>query len=141
MFRLLIPVDGSSGSDRAVQHALRLSGECRTVELRLLNVQEPITAWEVRRTLRQEEIEAMQMSRGGDALHNARARLDAAGMRYLAEVRVGPIAQTIADYARQQACDEIVMGTRGLGAVQGILLGSVAIKVVHLSDVPVTLVK
>jgi nucleotide-binding universal stress UspA family protein len=33
------------------------------------------------------------------------------------------------------------MGTRGLGAVAGALLGSVASQVVHLSDVPVTLIK
>jgi nucleotide-binding universal stress UspA family protein len=35
----------------------------------------------------------------------------------------------------------VVMGTRGLGAVTGMLLGSVATKVIHLSDVPVLLVK
>lgn len=141
MFRFLIPVDGSIGAEHAVQHAVRLSGECRAAELHLLNVQEPITAWEVRRTLRGEEIEAMQMSHGGDALRAARALLDAAGLWYFPQVLVGPVAQTIAEYAKKQACDEIVMGTRGLGALQGVLLGSVAMKVVHLSEVPVTLVK
>jgi nucleotide-binding universal stress UspA family protein len=35
----------------------------------------------------------------------------------------------------------IVMGTRGQGAVGNLLLGSVATKVIHLSKVPVTLVK
>ncbi len=33
------------------------------------------------------------------------------------------------------------MGTRGLGTVAGILLGSVATKVIHFADVPVTLIK
>jgi nucleotide-binding universal stress UspA family protein len=33
------------------------------------------------------------------------------------------------------------MGTRGMGSVSNMLLGSVATKVIHLADVPVTLVK
>ena len=33
------------------------------------------------------------------------------------------------------------MGTRGMGAVAGLVMGSVAQKVVHLAAVPVTLVK
>jgi nucleotide-binding universal stress UspA family protein len=43
-------------------------------------------------------------------------------------------------------CDQVIMGTRGLGssgiaAISGLLLGSIATKVLHLVDVPVTLVK
>jgi nucleotide-binding universal stress UspA family protein len=37
--------------------------------------------------------------------------------------------------------DEVVMGTRGMGALGTLLLGSVAYRVVHLVHVPVTLVK
>jgi nucleotide-binding universal stress UspA family protein len=33
------------------------------------------------------------------------------------------------------------MGTRGLGRIQGILLGSVTMKVIHLAEVPITLIK
>jgi nucleotide-binding universal stress UspA family protein len=33
------------------------------------------------------------------------------------------------------------MGTRGLGGVRGLLLGSVTTQLLHLADVPVTLVK
>jgi nucleotide-binding universal stress UspA family protein len=47
----------------------------------------------------------------------------------------------IAEVGRQENCDAIVMGTRGMGAVSGLVLGSVATKVIHLADVPVTLVK
>lgn len=141
MLRTLLPVDGSSGAEQAARCAVRLGRECAALELHLVNVQEPITAWEVRRSLRDEEIEAMQMSRGGDALRGAQAILDAAGLLYTAQVRVGPVAETVVRHAEERGCDQIIMGTRGLGTVQGLLLGSVAMKVVHLSRLPVTLVK
>jgi nucleotide-binding universal stress UspA family protein len=47
----------------------------------------------------------------------------------------------IARFARERGCDQILMGTRGLGAIGSLLLGSVATKVIHLADVPVLLVK
>jgi nucleotide-binding universal stress UspA family protein len=56
-------------------------------------------------------------------------------------VEIGSPAETIAKVAREQGCDGIVMGTRGLGAVSSVLLGSVSSRVLHLSDLPVTLVK
>ena len=141
MFKVLVPVDGSPSSDHAIQHLVRLTQERGTMEVHLLNVQEVIDAWEVRRFLRDPEIEAMQSARGEDALRSARTLLDRAGVHYTPHTLVGPVAETLSRFAREQRCDEIVMGTRGLGAIENLLLGSVATKVIHLTDVPVTLVK
>ena len=49
--------------------------------------------------------------------------------------------ETIAQAARDEGIEHIVMGTRGLGSIQGLLLGSVAMKVIHLAEVPITLIK
>ncbi len=141
MRKALVPVDGSSNSDRAVQHVIALAGLCPSMDVLLLNVQPEIDDWQVRRFLKKEEVEAMEESKGGDALQSARALLDAAKVRHTPQVLIGPVAETIAKTALEQNCDGIVMGTRGLGAVAGALLGSVASQVVHLADVPVTLVK
>lgn len=54
---------------------------------------------------------------------------------------VGTPASRIVEVAREQRAKMIVMGTRGRSALSGILLGSNANRVVHLSTVPVTLVK
>jgi hypothetical protein len=67
-------------------------------------------------------------------------KLDAAGVPYVHHISVGDPAEVIAEFAKQKGCDQIVMGTRGLGAT-GLLLGSVTTKLIHLSDVPVLLVK
>lgn len=141
MRKALVPVDGSPNSDRAVRHVVDLAGNNPALEVCLLNVQSEIGEWEVRSFLKKEEVEAMEISKGGDALESARAILDAAKVRYEPQVLIGPVAETIARTALEQNCDGIVMGTRGLGAVAGVLLGSVTSKVIHLADVPVTLIK
>ena len=141
MRKALVPVDGSSNSDRAVQHVIALSGTSPAMDVVLLNVQPEIDDWQVRRFLKKEEVEAMEESKGGDSLQSARALLDAARVRYTPQVLIGPVAETIAKTALEQNCDGIVMGTRGLGAAASALLGSVASQVVHLTDVPVTRVK
>jgi len=75
------------------------------------------------------------------ALKEATAKCEAANIRFETLVRTGPIAETIAQVSRETGIDHIVMGTRGLGRIQGIVLGSVAMKVVHLVKVPITLLK
>ncbi len=142
MLKVLVPVDGSKNSDRAVAHAIFFAANSKApVELHLLNVQLPIVSGGVRMFIKHEEIEAYHQDSGQDTLQTAREQLDLAGQTYTHLVRVGPIGETIAAYAKEQGCDHIIMGTRGLGAVTGMVLGSVATKVIHLADAPVTLVK
>ena len=139
--KFLVPVDGSACSLRAVAYLIRLA-KCReVVEIQLLNVREPADAWEIRRFLNADEIGKLQQSEGEVDLAEAKALLDKAGVPYRAQVRVGPLAQTIADYAAEQGCDSIVMGTHGRGGLTDLFLGSVASKVVHLTRLPVTLIK
>lgn len=59
--------------------------------------------------------------------------LEAERVRYRADTRCGPPASEIALHARESHYDGIIMGTRGLGPVPSVMIGSV--------DVPVTLVK
>jgi nucleotide-binding universal stress UspA family protein len=142
MLKVLVPVDGSKNSDRAVAYAIGFIANSKApVELHVLNVQLPIVSGGVRMFIKHEDIEAYHQDTGQDALRTAREQLDKAGQAYVHVVRVGPLGETIAAYAQQQACDHIIMGTRGLGAVSGMVLGSVATKVIHLADAPVTLVK
>jgi nucleotide-binding universal stress UspA family protein len=75
------------------------------------------------------------------ALNQAIAKLEAANISFEIFLRMGATAETIAQVAREKSVDHIVMGTRGLGSIQGLLLGSVAMKVIHLAEVPITLIK
>ena len=141
MKKVLIPVDGSESSLRAVRHAIEMVRCREAVEVFLLNVAEAQDSWEVRRFLTEEEIARMQQGEGEDQLRAARELLDAAGVAYTAKVAIGPVPETITKFALDQGCDHIVMGARGHGAIASLLLGTVVTKVIHLATVPVTLVK
>jgi nucleotide-binding universal stress UspA family protein len=56
-------------------------------------------------------------------------------------VETGDPAECIIAFAKKSKCSEIVMGSRGLGRLSGLLLGSVVAKVVQLAEVPVVAVK
>lgn len=141
MRKALVPVDGSPAAHRAVRHVVALAQIYPSIEAVLLNVQPDIDSWEVRRVMTKDEVEAIEESRGGDALQQDREVLQGAGVHFTPLVEIGPAAETIARVARAQGCDGIVMGTRGLGAVSSMMLGSVSSRVLHLSDLPITLVK
>jgi len=76
-----------------------------------------------------------------EALTPARALAERLGALFDCYFRVGDPAEVIASFSRRTRCAEIIMGTRGLGRVRGLLLGSVTMKVIHLAAVPVILVK
>ncbi|MFL6621221.1 MAG: universal stress protein [Sulfurifustis sp.] len=141
MRRLLVPFDGSDASGRALDHAQRaLSSYKEGAELHLLNVQPPLPG-DVAMFVGAETCRKYHQDEGAKVLAPARARLEAAKVPYVWHVSVGDPGEVIARYAKEKGCDEICMGTRGLGRVAGMLLGSVTTKVIHLSPVPVLLVK
>jgi nucleotide-binding universal stress UspA family protein len=75
------------------------------------------------------------------ALKDAKGQCERASVAFKTLVRTGQPAETIAQVARDEHVKHIVMGTRGLGRIKGLLLGSVAMQVIHLADVPITLIK
>ncbi|QKS29964.1 MAG: universal stress protein [Candidatus Accumulibacter similis] len=141
MRKALVPVDGSAAAHRAVRHVVTLASIHPSLEAVLLNVQPEVDTWSVRSVLKKEEVEAIEESHGGDILQADREILNAAGIAVTPVVEIGPPAETIARVARESGCDAIIMGTRGLGAVSSVVLGSVSSRVLHLSDLPVTLIK
>jgi nucleotide-binding universal stress UspA family protein len=146
MPNVLVPVDGSENSMRAVEAACRQLAHQQGVMVRLLNVQPPNHSGVVKKYLSQDLIDKFNQDVGATTMQPARARLDDAEIAYTSHVEVGDVAQTIARYVREMFCDQVIMGTRGLGsggiaALSGLLLGSIATKVLHLVEVPVTLVK
>jgi nucleotide-binding universal stress UspA family protein len=143
VMRIIVPVDGSTPSIHAVVHALSLARDRMDTEIILVNVQS-------RETLEVSDISAVisaATDREAAARQSKKALRRPIGLcrkgsvKFEVRAELGPIAQTIARLARQLDADQIVMGTRGLGALKGLILGSVATDVIRLANIPVTLVK
>src|SRR5690606_16740243 len=74
-------------------------------------------------------------------LAEAATMLQGSGLTYETHSVLGNVAEQINDAVKRLGCDTVVMGTRGLGSFTGLLLGSVANRVIHEVSVPVLLVK
>lgn len=141
MRKLLLSVDGSACSDRAVQYVIALACQGVKLDVHLMNVQIPIESAYLRRFVTQQMIDTYHEQEADAALKSATSLLNAAKVPFRRVVEVGHAAETIARYSGDHGCDGIVMGTRGMGSLGNLVLGSVATRVIHLAEVPVTLVK
>ena len=139
--KVLVPVDGSDHAERAVRFAARLAQDPARLRIVLLNVQPAPSDVDTLHMAQKAILEHLR-ARGEDTLGPARKILDDARIAHEVNVVIaGDPSLEIARVSREQGCDQVVMGTRGLGALAGLALGSVATKVVHLVEVPVTLVR
>ena len=140
---LVVAVDGSAGAEHAVNRVLALRDDLRegaALSVHVLNVQRPVSG-DVSRFVPGQTLEDYHRERGDIALVPARALLDGAGLAHQVHLRVGDPGPTIAEFARQQDCDLIVMGARGLGSNTAALLGSVTQSTIEHAAVPVLVVK
>jgi nucleotide-binding universal stress UspA family protein len=140
---ILLPVDGSPSSDRAVDYVIKMRGWFKSeLAIHVLNVQHSLPYGRaVGKVVSHDVVEKYHQEEGMAALKSARAKLDAAGVKYKFHIGIGAEADVIAAYAKEHGCEQICMGSRGLGSVANVVLGSVATKVIHVSAIPVLLVK
>jgi nucleotide-binding universal stress UspA family protein len=141
--KILVPVDGSPASNRAVKLAIDHVKALPEASLVLLNVQNfsGLGVPEGAEIMPSTWFEQEEKRAADEALKDAVFTCREAGIRYASRAERGGVAATIDRVARGENVQHIFMGTRGLGGVRGLLLGSVTTQVLHLVDVPVTLVK
>ena len=139
VLRVLLPTDASSSSLAAVRHVVAMAGRGLAVEVHLLNVQAPLRG-SATTLIAQSDRDAYHRDEGMKVLAGAQQLLEQASLPAHLHVGVGDPGETVLAFARRLGCQHIVMGTRGLGRVAEMILGSVAHHVAAHSDTPVTLV-
>jgi nucleotide-binding universal stress UspA family protein len=137
--RILVPVDGSEHANRALRFALARAARDGS-EVHVLNVRTPVPQ-SVSDFVQRENIDSFYREEAEADLAGARSLLKESKAKSKVAVLIGSPAEAIAQYAGEHAVTEVIMGRRGLGRLAGLLMGSVATQVLHLVDVPVTLVK
>lgn len=139
--RVVVPVDGSRDAERAVRHVIGHLAAEGPIEVYLVNVQEPICAWQVKKFLLPEEIAHWQRMRAEDALAPARALLEQAGVPHHTHAAIGSPAEAILRHAQKTGCARIVVGISGNGRFRQLLYPGLAAQLVRKSRIPVTLVR
>lgn len=134
---VLVAMDGSPNALRALRHAIAWTKLCR-MDLHLVHVLPRIKSG---RLMPQALIDDYYERQRTEAFAKASRILRTAHITATLESLFGEPAPVLAAYAKKHRCMQIVIGNKGHGAVKGLLIGSVAMKVLHLSSVPVVLVK
>jgi nucleotide-binding universal stress UspA family protein len=134
MHKILVPVDGSVSSKNMAKYAATLAAS-RNALVVLLHVHEPVP-----------------VTIGGQAAVEVRKAMDADSAKVLAEfaaivegvgakcvpmTREGSPGHSIVRVQEEEDCDLIVMSSRGLTNLEGLVLGSVTNTVLHLASCPV----
>lgn len=135
--KILVPVDGSLGSDRAVAQAISIASSCnaKIFFLYVANINQlAINAY-----LSDAILAAVK--KAGQVILDRAENMMPSDIEYETFSETGSPAVTILDFEERLGVDLIVMGSRGLGLIKGVLLGSVSQYVVEQSKCPVLVVK
>jgi nucleotide-binding universal stress UspA family protein len=146
---ILVAVDGSEASLDAVAYADDLADKCGA-SLTLLYAARPHSTLASRESLRDlERVEHIEIraedllqAEADSVLAQAAAKVSRLSKSRVERVsRIGDATENIVGYAKDHEADLIVMGSRGLGNLSGLLLGSVSHKVMQIAHCPCLVVR
>lgn len=137
---IMIAVDGSEESLQAVRQALALVARGLRAEIALVNVQEPASLLELA-TQDSDAIATAAVEAGEHLMASGAALLDEAGVGYSMEVVLGEPSTVLVDMAEQLDANMVILGARGMGAIESVLVGSVSKAVLSRCTRPVLLVR
>lgn len=134
---IIVGVDGTQRSQRAVAAATDMAQKY-TATVILVYSYEPVPRY--LGTELYEEAVAQAVAHGEDVLHEAATMVDE-DVSVETELLEGPPANAILRVVQSRDADLIVIGSRGLGEIAAMALGSVGHKLIQHSQVPVLIVK
>ena len=137
MKNILVPVDGSEGADRAIEKAVMLAKLCNA-KVTFLYVAH-INQLAINAVLSDAILDSV--TKAGNVILERAMEMVPEGVEKESFSDTGSPAVVVLDFAESNNIDLIVMGSRGLGVVKGVLLGSVSQYVVEQAKCPVLVVK
>ncbi len=139
MFKnILLAFDGSEHSSKAA----KLAGEiCRSMssDLWLITVFDPVPGYIGQPYL--DQAIAQRMETGEAVLKDALSQIGEISGKLTTELLEGPVAEAILGVIDAREIDLVIMGTRGLSRLQGLVVGSQSQKVIQHASCPVMLVR
>jgi len=138
--KILIPNDGSESGRRALEYALKMAKSHNSYDITILTVACSDFALARGVVFNPNELITSCNAHFNMSLEKAKAMFEAEGINVNTLLAGGDPAGIIIDMVNNQGFEKVVMGTRGLSGISGMLLGSVSSKVLHNVKVPVTLI-
>jgi nucleotide-binding universal stress UspA family protein len=140
--KLLVPLDGSPLAECALSHAKSLVKDGAVGEVILLNVivvkfsKTPEFGVDINK------IREYEFTKARKYLADVESRLNSEGIKVKTESLEGNSpADIISEYAQKNGVDMIIIATHGYTGLKKLMLGSVALEVLHESHVPVLLIR
>lgn len=143
--KVLVAMDGSDNSMRAANYAINLAATNPGLQVSIIHVgprcadifnTPGVCAW-----MSEQELE-QYVQKHLDALKDKVLPIfDEAGLRPEIVGKSGDPAHEICKYAGEGGFDQVIIGSRGLGTLKGLALGSVSHKVIQLCPVDVVIIK
>lgn len=141
--RILVPIDGSATSERALDEAIKFAQQ-QNAQIELVHVIEDILYFDEESYLNYAELVHSMRCSGEKILTQAHDKLQQAGVVAtvkLLEAQGERIAHVIDKEARNSSADLIIIGTHGRSGFSRMFLGSVAEGVARTAHIPILMIR
>jgi nucleotide-binding universal stress UspA family protein len=138
--KILLATDGSENASRAADAAISLAKGLSLPSITIIHIVTTPPS-ESRMVQVKFDVHSLLEEESRKIASETLARCDAAGIAYTLKVAIGDPAQEILAHVQKEQIDLVVIGSRGLGTLKGVLMGSISQKIAHLAPCPVLIVK
>ena len=135
--KILVPLDGSKYSERALKKAVEIvkGFDSKIILVYVIEKSLPLNLLDRSEYLR------INRNFGQKTLDKAKSFLSKQGIKPEIVLKEGNIVNEIEKLAKKEKCNMIIVGSKGLGAITRLLLGSVSNNLAHTSKCSVLIVK
>ena len=135
--KILVALDGSKNSIRALSNAIQLAKQTDASIIGISVIQEFPTEMSLMKTM----VGKALSKHYKHFMQIAKAMCTKKGVEFLGVIEFGEEGRTIVSFAHKNNFDLIVIGSRGMGKLKELFLGSTSNYVVHSSKIPVMIIK
>ena len=140
--RIMVAVDGSSNSLRAVKYAIKLANQLRSkTSVTLVNVHDDNPLNMVKMHVGKNAVRDYLIEISEKELKSALKILDRSKIKHNCIIELGHVATMICKIAKSEKMDLIIMGAKGRSVAADLVLGSVSQRVSVIAKQPVLLIK
>ena len=135
--KILVPLDGSENSFRALDKAIILAKQNDAEITGFFVIQINPSEIDIIRNIMKKSLKKQFLK----IMEKANAKCKKNGTEFIEVLEFGHEGNTIVSFAQKNNYDLIVIGSRGLGSIKEFFLGSTSTYVVNNSKIPVLIVK